>query len=114
MPVISVNTSVAANAESANVLAGSPFEFIGARPSIVNLACTQAGAARGDITAVFQVGGDSVVQGGAVSDRAAAPTFRDDLFARAGGSPGERLFLTYLNTTGGALVVQTLIEIQPI
>jgi len=113
MPTISVLTSVAANAESANVLAGSPFEFV-SLPSIVTLAATQAGAAASDITAVFQVGGESIVQGGAVSDRSAHPTFRDDLFARAGGSPGERLFLTYLNTTAGALVVSTLIEVLPI
>jgi len=113
MPTIAVSTSVAANAESANVLAGSPFEFV-ALPSIVTLAATQAGAAATDITAVFQIGGESVVQGGVVSDRAAFPTFRDDLFARGGGSPGERLFLTYLNTTGGALVVITLIEILAI
>ena len=113
MPTIAVRTSVAANSESANVLAGSPFEFV-AVPSIVTLAATQRGAAPSDITSVFQIGGESVVQGGNVSDRAASPTFRDDLFARGGGAAGERLFLTFLNTTVGALNVDILLEILPI
>jgi len=113
MPAISGSVSVAANAVSLNVLAGSPFEFI-ALPSIVNLAMTQAGAAGSDITANFQIGGESIMNGGNVSDRTAFPTFRDDLAAMAGGSPGERLFLTFTNTTGGALVVQFIMEITPL
>lgn len=113
MPTISGTISVAANSVSANVLAGSSFEFI-SQPSIVKLANTQAGAAPTDITAVFQIGGESLVQGGDVSDRAAFPTFRDDIFVEAGGQPGERLFLTYTNTTAGALLVAFLIDIMPI
>jgi len=113
MPTISGSISVAANAVSANVLAGSPFEFV-AQPSIIKLANTQAGAAASDITADFQIGGESLIQGGNVSDRSAFPSFRDDLFAEAGAQAGERLFLTYANTTAGALVVQFLIDVMPI
>lgn len=113
MPTISGSISVAANATSANVLAGSTFEFI-SQPSIVKVALTQAGAAASDITTVFQIGGESLVQGGNVSNRSAFPTFRDDLFVEAGGQPGERLFLTFANTTVGALVVQFLLDIMPI
>lgn len=113
MPTISGSISVAANAVSANVLAGSTFEFI-SQPSIVKLANTQAGAAASDITGTFQIGGESLLQGGNISDRDAFPTFRDDLFVEAGGQPGERLFLTYQNTTAGALVVQFLLDIMPI
>jgi len=113
MPTISGTVSVAANSVSANVLAGSPFEFV-SQPSIIKLANTQAGAAASDITAVFQIGGESLVQAGNVSDRSAFPTFRDDLFVEAGGQAGERLFLTYANTTGGALLVHFLLDIMPI
>lgn len=113
MPTISLSNSVAANAESGNVLAGSPFEFLSAR-AIVTYAATQAGTAQADISATFQVGGEAVVQGGNVSTRGIDVNFRDDLLARAGGSQGERLFLNYLNTTVGALLVETLVEIQPI
>jgi len=113
MPTISGSISVAANSTSANVLAGSTFEFI-SQPSIVKLANTQAGAAASDITGVFQIGGESLLQAGEVSDRSAFPTFRDDLFVEAGGQPGERLFLTYTNTTAGALIVSFLLDIMPI
>ncbi len=113
MPTISGLVSVAANAVSANVLAGSPFEFV-AQPSIIKLASTQAGAAASDITANFQIGGESLMQGGNISDRSAFPTFLDDIIVEAGAQPGERLFLTFANTTAGALVVQFLLDIMPI
>ncbi len=113
MPTISGSISVAANSVSANVLAGSPFEFV-AQPSLIKLANTQAGAAPTDITCDFQIGGESLIQGGIVSDRAAFPTFRDDVFAEAGAQAGERLFLTYANTTAGALVVKFLLDLMPI
>lgn len=113
MPTISGRISVAANAVSANVLAGSPFEFVG-QPSLIKLACTQQGAAPTDITADMNIGGESLVQGGNVSDRAAFPTFRDDLFLEAGASQAERLFLTFANTTVAALNVDFLLDIMPI
>jgi len=113
MPTISGSISVAANATSANVLAGSPFEFV-VQPSIVKVAITQAGAAGSDITGDFQVGGESLLQAGNISDRDAFPTFRDDLTIEAGAQAGERLFLTFSNTTAGALVVSFLLDIMPI
>ena len=113
MPTISGTISVAANASSANVLAGSPFEFV-AQPSIIKLACTQAGAAASDITGDFQIGGESLLQAGNISDRAAHPTFRDDIIVEAGAQAAERLFLTFSNTTAGALLVHFLLDIMPI
>lgn len=113
MPTISGSVSVAANATSANVLSGSPFEFV-SQPSLIKLAATQAGAAGSDITADFQIGGESLAQAANVSDRSAFPTFRDDLFVEAGAQQSERLFLTFSNTTAGALIVSFLLDIMPI
>jgi len=113
MSTISLSTSVGANSSSGNVLAGSPFEFV-SQPSIISLACTQAGAAASDITADFQIGGESITSQANVSDRSAFPTFLDDIFVKAGGQAGERLFLNYNNTTAGALIVQTLIDVMPL
>jgi len=114
MPTISISTSVAANAVSANVLAGSPFEFV-SQPSLIKLAAVQAGAAPTDITCDFQIGGESIIQGGIVSRGGNAfPRFGEDLFAEAGAQAGERLFLTYANTTGAAILVVTLIDVMAI
>jgi len=113
MPTISGSVSVAANSTSANVLAGSPFEFV-SQPSIIKMAVTQAGAAASDITSNFQIGGESLMQAGNISDRDAFPTFLDDLLVEAGAQAGERLFLTFSNTTVGALVVQFLLDVMPI
>lgn len=113
MPTISLSTSIAANSASGNVLAGSPFEFVSS-PSIIRLAVTQAGAAASDITADFQIGGESVTSQANVSNRSAFPTFLDDIFVQAGAQAGERLFLNFNNTTAGALIVQTLIDVMPL
>lgn len=113
MPTISGRVSVAANSTSANVLSGSPFEFVSAA-AIVKLAATQRGAAPSDITSNFQIGGESLMQDGNISDRAAFPTFREDLIVEAGASPGERLFLTFQNTTVGALNVDFLLDLMSI
>ena len=113
MPLISLSISVAANASSGNVLAGSVYEFL-SQASIITLAMTQAGAAGADITADFQVGGESLMSQANTPFKAAYPTFLDDTQLRAGGVPGERLFLNLNNTTAGALVAQILLEIQPL
>lgn len=114
MPTISGQVSVAANATSLNVLAGSPFEFV-AVPSIVKLAAVQAGATSPAITCDFQIGGESLVQAGNVSRGGNAfPRFVDDLLAEAGAQGGERLFLTFANTTGAAILVDFLLDIMGI
>lgn len=113
MPTISGSVSVGSNDTSANVLAGSPFEFV-SQPSIIKLAVTQAGSAASDVTSNFQIGGEALMQAGNISNRTAFPTFLDDILVEAGAQSGERLFLTFSNTTVGAILVQFLVDIMPI
>lgn len=113
MPTISLRTSVAANASSGNVLAGSPFEFA-AKDSVIILAAVNAGGVPGNITADFQIGGESLSVQANVSTRNAFPQFNDDVFIKAGAVAGERLFLNYNNTSGLALDVDTLLDVMPI
>ena len=113
MSTISLRTSVAANAASGNVLAGSPFEFVAAN-SIVTLSLVRAGGTPGDINADFQVGGESITSQANISTRNGFPTFRDDVLAQAGAEAGERLFLNLNNTTAGALNVDVLVDVRPI
>lgn len=113
MPTISLRTSVPANASSGNVLAGSPFEFVG-KDAIVVAAITNPGGTPGDITADFQIGGESITQAANVSTRNGFPNMETDVLVKAGAVGGERLFLNYNNTTAGALNVDTLIDIVSI
>jgi len=112
MPTISGSIIVLANATSANVLAGSPFEFV-AQPSIIKLATTHP-AAIGVITADFQIGGESLAQAAEISNRSAMPNFRDDMFVEAGAQQGERLFLTYSNISVAGILVRFLVDVMPI
>jgi len=113
MPTISLRTSVPLNGSSGNVLAGSPFEFV-AKDSVIVLACTQPGGTPGNVTADFQIGGESLTQAANVSTRNGFPNMETDVFVKAGAVGGERLFLNYNNTTAGALNVDTLIDIVSI
>lgn len=110
MPTISVSTTVAANARSLNVLAGQQFEFVPV-PSAVTL---RAAAAAIGLEADFNVGGEQVLQAAVVSDANRFPLDPDDRLTQIGGDAGERLFLSYLNTTGAAIVVRSVVDIDPL
>lgn len=113
MPTISLRTSVPANGSSGNVLAGSPFEFV-AKDAIIILAAVNAGGIPGNVTADFQIGGESLTVQANISTRNAFPQFNDDVFVKAGAVAGERLFLNYNNTTIGALNVDSLVDVMPV
>lgn len=107
MPVISDSVSVAANARSGNVLAGSIFEFM-PMDGLVNLLAT--GSAAG-------LRMDSNIAGGVIAQNALIPATNrfpikpDDSVVISGAAAGSRLFLEFVNTTGGALTAQWLVEI---
>lgn len=109
MPVISQKTTIAANAQSGNVIAQSPYEFISV-PSAVLFALTCSGDG---VVADIQLGGEALAQGALVSTANRFPQFDDDMLLRAGGIPGERIFLNLRNTTAGPLDVFSLIGIFP-
>ncbi len=111
MPTIAITTSVAANARSANVLAGSVFEFMPSPGVVSFLATIPTASAVGDIEANINVGGLQIADGAVVPDTGRYPIIPDDRIAVSGAIQGERLFVTYLNTTGAAIVVTTLVEI---
>lgn len=110
MPTISRRDSVAANARSGNVLSGELFEFV-QQPSAILLLSV---AAADGIDADFTVGGTQIVSAGRVSDANRFPLAPDDVLSEIGANPGERLFLDYLNTTAGAIIVRTKVQIEPL
>lgn len=108
--LISRADSVAANTRSANVLAGEQFEFIPPGRAIVRVRAT--GSAAG-LRADLQIGAVTVIANGVIPPTNRFPVIPDDNLAEFWAVGGERLFLTYLNTTAGALTANTVIEILP-
>ena len=110
MPVITAETSIAANSTSANLLAGDINEFLG-RASVVSLFTT--GAAVG-LRAQLLIGADVVVDDQAISDANRFPITPDDFLSRGGGLPGDRLTLRFRNTTGAAIISRWRLAIEPV
>jgi len=110
MSTMSDRRSIAANTRSGNILAGKPFEFV-ARAAIINVYIVAAAVG---INADVQVGGESIVQDEEVSGANRFPQTDTDLFTRHGGLPGERIFISLRNTTGAAVIVNTLVEVLPL
>jgi len=109
MPVISGSTSVAANTTSTNVLAGELFEFLPRSGGRVSLYAT--GSATGLRTTLL-IGGRAVIQDNAIGLQNRFPVIPDDFVVKAAGGPGARLYLTFRNTTGGALTAFYAVHIN--
>jgi hypothetical protein len=97
--------SVAANAVSANVLAGQLYEFLD-RPAKVMLA---AAASAVGLRCTWLIGGVSVVNDQLVSQANRFPVLPDDIVSAERGMG--RMILTFRNTTGGALTVNWSLDV---
>lgn len=107
MPIISSSVSVAANAVSANVLAGEMFEFL-PRTTVVVIYATMAATG---LKATYSLGGEVQCDDVDFSIRASSPVVPDDLLLKTGGRAGERQVLKFRNTTGAPLVARWLVQI---
>jgi hypothetical protein len=105
MPVIVRETSVAANAIDPNVLSGSVFEYARTR-AILSMGHTQA--ATGNRT-IFNVGADVVAEEFAPPIATVYPIIPDDFYFQDIAEQGDRIVVAVRNTTGGALVVRTIV-----
>lgn len=109
MARMSDSSSVAANATTANILAGKLHEFLNEN-SIIRLLATSSATG---INSSLLVGGESVCQDQIISFANRFPVWPDDMVVEAGGFAGDRLVLFYRNTTGGALTVLTAVDVLP-
>lgn len=112
MPVVvpAVALSVAPNATSANIMAGSLYEVL-ARPSVVEFGMTASAAG---ILATIMIGGEVLMQDQEISGANRYPIVPDDWVLKAGGKAGSKIYITYRNRTGGALTVTQVINITPV
>lgn len=107
--IISDSLSVAANSKTANVLAGQQFEFLPSQAAVQLRAASAATGVRAD----FNIGGEQLAVDTLVPPTNRFPIAPDDTMLSSSGLGGERLFLTFRNTTGAAIVVQYAVEIMP-
>lgn len=101
------STSVAANGSSGNVLSGKVLEIV-QRPSKVRVFATAAAAG---IVGSFTSGNELVMEESAISQANRFPLDPDDKCVEDVAMPGDRLSLSFRNTTGGALVVYWAVDV---
>lgn len=101
--------SVAANATSANVLAGLQHEFL-AGAAAVSLAATSSATG---INATLTIGGRVIVDDMYISLANRFPILPDDTICSGeAGIGGERMVLRFRNTTAGALTVIWAVDVE--
>jgi len=98
--------NVAANAVSANVLAGQLYEFLD-RPAKVMLA---AAASAVGLRATWLIGGVAVVNDQLISQANRFPVLPDDVVTALRRARG-RLVLTFRNSTAGPLIVNASVDV---
>jgi hypothetical protein len=108
MPMIPVETSVAAGASNPNLVTGSAFEFARAR-QIVSMGWGQA--ATGGFM-VLQSGGDVIAEEFSVPILTRYPIVPDEMYFTDVMEVGDRLVARYRNPTGGAIIVRGMVQIS--
>jgi len=111
MPVIQRQVSIAANSINENILAGSQYEFARRR-------CIISGgivAAAAGVISNINSGGDVVMEQFPLKISATDfPVIPDDFVFTDVMEVGDRLSIPCQNTTGAAIVVRAIIQIQEI
>lgn len=107
MPVIQVETTVAAGAVNVNLLAGSAFEFL-RRNALVSMGLTAA--ATGSF-ATIQSGADIVVEEFAPAVLTRFPVIPDEMYYSDVGAAGDRLVIRVRNPTGGNIVHRAIVQL---
>lgn len=102
--------SVAANGTVANAVSGKIHEFL-TRPSKVRL-FGSASAVGMNMTLI--VGNQTFYQDQEVNAQNRMPIVPDDWIVDAGGKAGDRVVLSYRNTTAGAVTAFSRIEVIPV
>lgn len=111
MPVIVRQTSIAAGATSTPI-APDQFEFVW-QPSLIEFG--MVAEATGIVATVFS-GQDLLQQEGPLNIRAAGvpPTYPDDFALTDVAGNGDRLNVIFRNTSGGTIIVRTIVRITPL
>lgn len=105
-----VARSVAANSSTVNILDGKPEVYL-SRNSGLSFYIVAAAAG---LFATILVGDSVVVDDQEVSSANRFPIRPDDLFAASGGAAGDLVYVRIRNSTGGAVVITTVVDVQAV
>lgn len=108
MPVIQRTVSIAANAVDANIFAGSAFEFA-RRPSVVSIGIVESATG---LLVTINSGADVIAEEFEPQIKTAYPIIPDEMYYTDAMEAGDRLVARVRNTTGGALTVRAIAQIQ--
>lgn len=115
MSVIMNQVSLGAGASSANLIAGSAFEFARTQELVsIGVAATVTGTFIG-----ITVGADLVLEDTPPAVIAAAtnggyPVIPDEMYYNDVAQPGDRIVIRARNPTAGAIILSWVVQISPI
>lgn len=107
MAVIQKEVSIPANTANENLLSGSAFEFLRSN-SVVSIGFT---AAATGIVLNIQSGADIVLEESPAFIKTTYPIIPDEMFYTDVGVAGDRLVVRARNTTVGAIIVRTIVQL---
>ena len=110
MPMIMIETSVAAGAVNNNLVSGSAFEFAKGR-QVVSIGVVQS--ATGGF-ATIQAGADIIAEEFSFPILTTYPQIPEQIYFTDVMEPGDLLVIRYRNPTGGALTVRAVVQTSPV
>jgi hypothetical protein len=110
MPMILVESSVAAGAVNNNIVSGSAFEFARTRQL---MSCGVVQSATGGFTTITS-GADIIAEEFSVPILTTYPIIPDNMYFTDYMEQGDRLVIRYRNPTAGALTVRALVQTSAI
>lgn len=110
MPMIMVESSVAAGAVNNNVVSGSAFEFARTR-QVVSIGVVQSATG---MFCTIQAGPDIIVEEFSLPILTTYPIIPDNMYFTDVMEVGDRLVIRVRNPTAGALTVRSVIQVSPL
>jgi len=110
MSVIQRETSIGANATDPNILSGSAFEIL-RQNSVVSMGVV------GNVTglvATIQAGSDVILEESPLTVKTIMPVIPDDFAYQDVAAQLDRLVIRVRNTTGGAITVRAIVQVQAV
>lgn len=109
MPMIMVESSIAAGAVNNNLVSGSAFEFAKTR-QVVSIGVAQSATG---MFCTLQAGSDIIAEEFSLPILTRYPIIPDEMYFTDAMESGDRLVLRVRNPTGGALTARAVVQTSP-